>query len=73
MIALYFALFLSGAAALIYQSTWGRMLQRVFGVSDLAIATVLATFFLGLGIGSPRGCTRAWRSASASGRSRPFC
>lgn len=55
MIALYFALFLSGAAALIYQSTWGRMLQRVFGVSDLAIATVLATFFLGLGIGSALG------------------
>ena len=53
--SLYLALFLSGAAALVYQSTWGRMLQRVFGVSDLAIATVLATFFLGLGVGSALG------------------
>jgi len=49
------ALFLSGSAALVYQSVWGRMLQRVFGVSDLAIATVLATFFLGLGLGSALG------------------
>ncbi len=53
--SLYVALFLSGAAALVYQSTWGRMLQRVFGVSDLAVATVLATFFLGLGLGSAIG------------------
>ncbi len=53
--SLYLALFLSGAAALVYQSTWGRMLQRVFGVSDLAVATVLATFFLGLGLGSSMG------------------
>ncbi len=53
--SLYLALFLSGAAALVYQSTWGRMLQRVFGVSDLAVATVLATFFLGLGLGSAAG------------------
>lgn len=53
--SLYLALFLSGAAALVYQSTWGRMLQRVFGVSDLAVATVLATFFLGLGLGSAVG------------------
>lgn len=55
MATLYVALFSSGAAALIYQSTWGRMLQRVFGVSDYAIATVLATFFLGLGLGSALG------------------
>ena len=51
----YLALFLSGSAALIYQASWGRMLQRVFGVSDLAIATVLAAFFLGLGLGSALG------------------
>ncbi|MEM9075156.1 MAG: hypothetical protein AAGE52_42050, partial [Myxococcota bacterium] len=55
IISLYVALFLSGTAALVYQSTWGRMLQRVFGVSDLAVATVLATFFLGLGLGSALG------------------
>ena len=55
MATLYVALFSSGTAALVYQSTWGRMLQRVFGVSDYAIATVLATFFLGLGLGSAIG------------------
>lgn len=31
------------------------MLQRVFGVSDWAVATVLAAFFLGMGIGSAAG------------------
>ena len=46
------ALVVSGAAALVYQSAWGRMLQRVFGVSDLAVATVLGVFFFGLGLGS---------------------
>ena len=53
--SLYAALFASGAAALAYQATWGRMLQRVFGVSDLAVATVLAAFFLGLGLGAAVG------------------
>jgi len=60
--SLFVALFLSGAAALVYQSTWGRMLQRVFGASDLAIATVLATFFLGLGLGSALGARYATRT-----------
>lgn len=54
-LSIFFALFLSGCAALAYQSTWGRLLHRVFGVSDLAIATVLASFFLGLGLGSALG------------------
>lgn len=49
------ALLCSGAAALVYESAWGRMLQRVFGVSDWAVATVLAAFFLGMGIGSALG------------------
>ena len=50
--ALHGALLLSGAAALVYQTSWTRMLHRVFGVGDLAVATVLAAFFLGLGLGS---------------------
>lgn len=54
-IPLYPALFCSGAAALVYESAWGRMLHRVFGVGDLAVATVLAAFFLGLGLGSLLG------------------
>ncbi|MEZ4248815.1 MAG: methyltransferase domain-containing protein [Polyangiales bacterium] len=64
--SLFVALFLSGTAALVYQSTWGRMLQRVFGVSDLAIATVLATFFLGLGLGSALGARYATRFRRAA-------
>ncbi len=53
--SLYVALLFSGAAALVYQIAWGRMLQRVFGVSDLAVATVLGSFFLGLGLGAAIG------------------
>ncbi len=51
------AVALSGCAALAYQATWGRMLERDFGfgVSDVAIATILGTFFLGLGLGSAWG------------------
>lgn len=63
VIALHVALALSGAAALVYQLTWGRMLQRVFGVSDLAVATVLAAFFLGLGLGNLLGARRASKLA----------
>lgn len=46
------ALVVSGAAALVYQSVWARMLHRVFGVGDQAIATVLGAFFLGMALGS---------------------
>lgn len=63
-LALYPALFCSGAAALVYESVWARMLHRVFGVGDLAIATVLACFFLGLGIGSAVGGRLALRVKS---------
>lgn len=52
VVSLHAALVLSGAAGLIYQSSWTRLLQRVFGVGDLAVATVLATYFLGLGLGT---------------------
>lgn len=51
-LTLHLALVLSGSAALAYQTTWTRMLHRVFGVGDAAVATVLAAFFLGLGLGS---------------------
>lgn len=63
-LALYPALLCSGAAALVYQSVWGRMLHRVFGVGDLAIATVLACFFLGMGVGSAVGGRWAQRVRS---------
>ena len=63
-LALHLALFLSGAAALAYETAWGRMLHRVFGVGDLAVATVLAAFFLGLGAGAALGGRLAKRVSS---------
>ncbi len=44
--------FLSGASALVYQQLWARLLSLVFGVTVYAVATVLASFFAGLALGS---------------------
>ncbi len=44
--------FLSGAAGLVYQVTWSRRFGLVFGTAEVAIATVLAAFLGGLGIGA---------------------
>jgi predicted membrane-bound spermidine synthase/tetratricopeptide (TPR) repeat protein len=44
--------FLSGAAGLIYQVVWTRMLTQIFGNTTYAIATVLAAFMAGLALGS---------------------
>jgi spermidine synthase len=46
------ALVVSGAAALVYESVWARMLHLVFGVGDQAVATVLGAFFLGMALGA---------------------
>ncbi len=46
------AIFFSGFSALIYQLIWVRLLGLVFGVSSFAVATVVAVFLLGLGLGS---------------------
>jgi spermidine synthase len=46
------AIFFSGFSALIYQLVWVRLLGLVFGVSSFAVATVVAVFLLGLGLGS---------------------
>jgi spermidine synthase len=43
---------LSGAAGLIYQISWVRMLSLTFGVSIYAISTVVAAFMGGLALGS---------------------
>lgn len=48
----YAAIFVSGVSALIYQLIWVRLLGLVFGVSSFAVATVVAVFLLGLGLGS---------------------
>jgi spermidine synthase len=49
---LLIAIFLSGTAALIYQSLWLRALGLIFGTSSFAVAIVLSVFMLGLGLGS---------------------
>ena len=47
--------FLSGAAALILQVLWTRMLGHVFGATALAVSTTLTVFMGGLALGSHLG------------------
>ncbi|MEQ1621163.1 MAG: fused MFS/spermidine synthase [Methylococcales bacterium] len=49
---IYLLIFLSGLSSLIYEIAWIRQASFVFGSSALAMSTVLAVFFLGLGAGS---------------------
>jgi len=51
-IALLFFFFLSGVSALMYQVIWVRMLGLVFGVTSLAVTTVLSAFMAGLALGN---------------------
>jgi len=44
--------FLSGFAALIYQTVWTQRFALVFGTSELAVATVLAAYMGGLAAGA---------------------
>ncbi len=44
--------FLSGLAALVYETAWTREFAFVFGTSDLAVATVLAAYMAGLAAGA---------------------
>jgi spermidine synthase len=44
--------FLSGAAGLVYQVVWSRLLNELFGVSAYAVTAVLATYLGGLALGS---------------------
>jgi spermidine synthase len=44
--------FASGAAGLIYQVAWVRILSLIFGVTVYAVSTVLAGFMAGLALGS---------------------
>lgn len=43
--------FLSGATSLVYQTLWERALHLLLGTSGQALATVLAAFMAGLGLG----------------------
>ncbi|MDH4180244.1 MAG: spermidine synthase, partial [Armatimonadota bacterium] len=44
--------FFSGAAGLVYEVVWMRMLSFVFGNTTYAVSVVLATFLGGLAIGA---------------------
>jgi spermidine synthase len=61
--ALGVAFLLSGAAGLVHEVVWVRLLGFVFGVTELAIATVLAAFMGGLALGSWLVGTRSDRIA----------
>ncbi|MFT5441736.1 MAG: spermidine synthase [Myxococcota bacterium] len=47
--------FLSGFAALMYETAWTREFSFVFGTSELAVATVLAAYMAGLAGGAAVG------------------
>jgi spermidine synthase len=53
----------SGAAALVYEVAWMRVLGDMLGSTAFASGTMLAAFMTGLGIGSILGGKRAARSA----------
>lgn len=44
--------FVSGAAGLVYQVVWSRILNQIFGVSAHAVTAVLATYLGGIALGS---------------------
>lgn len=50
-ICIYFFIFLTGAASLIYQVTWQKYLSRLLGSDSVATAIILATFLGGLSLG----------------------
>ena len=49
---MYAVFLLSGAAGLVYQVVWSRLLNEVFGITAHAVTAVLATFLGGLALGS---------------------
>jgi spermidine synthase len=51
----FFAFGLSGAAALIYEVVWTRMLSTIMGSSTYALSTMLAAFMMGLSLGGLLG------------------
>ena len=58
--------FLSGAAALVYQIAWQRILALHSGVGIYSIAMIVAAFMAGLGVGSRWGGALSVRLAARS-------
>jgi spermidine synthase len=57
------AFLVSGSAGLMHEVVWTRLLGHLFGVTEMAIGTVLAAFMGGLAIGSAWIGTRSERLA----------
>ena len=55
MVLLGVAFFLSGAAALVYQVVWQRILTLHTGIGVVSVALIVAAFMAGLGLGSHLG------------------
>lgn len=55
MVLLGVAFFLSGAAALVYQVVWQRILTLHTGIGVVSVALIVAAFMAGLGLGSHFG------------------
>ena len=64
MALLGLAFFLSGAAALVYQVVWQRILTLHTGIGVVSVTLIVASFMAGLGLGSQLG-------GVLSGRLRP--
>ena len=64
MTLLGLAFFLSGAAALVYQVVWQRILTLHTGIGVVSVSLIVASFMAGLGLGSQLG-------GVLSGRLRP--
>jgi predicted membrane-bound spermidine synthase len=55
LVLLGVAFFLSGAAALVYQVAWQRILTLHTGIGIVSISLIVAAFMAGLGLGSEAG------------------
>lgn len=55
MVLLGIAFFLSGAAALVYQVVWQRILTLHTGIGIVSVSLIVAAFMAGLGLGSHVG------------------
>jgi len=53
--SIWLCFFVSGAAGLVYEIVWTRMLGLVFGHTIFAVTTVLAAFMAGLALGAAAG------------------
>lgn len=66
--------FLSGAAGLVYQVIWVRLIEKVIGSAPFAVAAVLSVFMTGLALGSWRaGRVIDRQPGRATGRSTTPC